>query len=110
GVYAGLTLKKRAQHKRDLASIAKFIGAAREGQKSKPCAAGVVVVQDVAKTLNSLGRINAASPPRSDEARRIVGGYRELAQKYNTLAIQVAQFASKDTENAQTLASFSEQL
>src|SRR3954464_10340797 len=36
GVFAGLTLKKRAQHKRDLASIAKFVGAAREGQKSKP--------------------------------------------------------------------------
>ena len=110
GIFAGLTLKKRAQHKRDLASIAKFIGAAREGQKSKPCAAGVVVVQDVAKTLNSLGRINPASPPRGDEARRIVAGYRDLAQKYNTLAIQVAQFASKDTENAQTLAGFGEQI
>jgi pSer/pThr/pTyr-binding forkhead associated (FHA) protein len=110
GVYAGLTLKKRAQHKRDLASIAKFVGAAREGQKSKPCAAGVVVVQDVAKALNSLGRINPATPARGDEARRIVGGYRELAQKYNTLAIQVAQFASKDTENAQTLAGFGEQI
>jgi len=110
GIFAGLTLKKRAQHKRDVASIAKFVGAAREGEKSKPCAAGVVVVQDVAKTLNSLGRINPASPPRGEEARRIVGGYRELAQKYNTLAIQVAQFASKDTENAQTLASFSEQI
>src|SRR5438128_760123 len=47
---------------------------------------------------------------RGDEARRIVGGYRELAQKYNTLAIQVAQFASKDTENAQTLAGFGEQI
>jgi FHA domain len=110
GVVAGLTLKKRAQHKRDLASIAKFVGAAREGQKSKPCAAGVVVVQDVAKTLNSLGRIDPAKPPRGDEARRIVSGYRELAQKYNTLAIQVAQFAGKDSENAQTLASFAEQI
>jgi hypothetical protein len=110
GIFAGLTLKKRAQHKRDLASIAKFVGAAREGEKSKPCAAGVVVVQDVAKTLNSLGRINPASPPKGDEARRVVGGYRDLAQKYNTLAIQVAQFASKDTENAQTLGGFAEQI
>jgi hypothetical protein len=110
GVFGGLTLKKRAQHKRDVASIAKFVGAAREGQKSRPCAAGVVVVQDVAKTLNSLPRINPAGPPRGDEARRIVGGYRDLAQKYNTLAIQVAQFASKDAENAQTLAGFAEQI
>jgi len=67
-------------------------------------------VQDVAKALNSLGRINQSSPPRGDEARRIVGSYRDLGQKYNTLAIQVAQFASKDTENAQTLAVFGEQI
>jgi len=64
----------------------------------------------VAKTLNSLGRINADRPPRGDDARRIVGGYRDLAQKYNTLAIQVSQFGAKDNENAQTLGSLSEQI
>ena len=110
GIGVGLTLKKRAQHRRDVASVMKFVAAAREGQKSKPCAAGVVVVQDVAKTLNSLGRINADRPPRGDDARRIVGGYRDLAQKYNTLAIQVSQFGAKDNENAQTLGSLSEQI
>src|SRR5207248_5672652 len=110
GTGVGLTLKKRAQHRRDVASVTKFVAAAREGQKSKPCAAGVVVVQDVAKTLNSLGRISASRPPRGEEARRVVAGYRDLAQKYNTLAIQEAQFAGKDTENAQTLAGFSEQI
>ena len=110
GIFAGLTFKKRAQHKRDLASIAKFVGAAREGQKSKPCAAGVVIVQDVAKTLNSLPRINPSSPPKGEEARRIVAGYRDLAQKYNAVAVQTAQFASKDTENAQTLAGVAEQI
>jgi hypothetical protein len=110
GIAAGLTLKKKAQHRRDVATIAKFVAAAREGQKSKPCAAGVVVVQDVAKTLNSMPRVDARKPPRGDQARRIVGGYRELAQKYNTLAIQVAQFAGKDSESAQTLAGFNEQI
>ena len=64
----------------------------------------------MAKTLNSLGRISASRPPRGEEARRVVAGYRDLAQKYNTLAIQEAQFAGKDTENAQTLAGFSEQI
>jgi pSer/pThr/pTyr-binding forkhead associated (FHA) protein len=110
GIAAGVTLKKKAQHRRDVATVAKFVAAAREGQKSKPCAAGVVVVQDVAKALNSMPRIDARKPPRGDQARRIVAGYRELAQKYNTLAIQVAQFGGKDSENAQTLAGFSEQI
>jgi hypothetical protein len=106
----GVTLKKRAQHRRDLAMVVKFVAAAREGQKSKPCAAGVVVVQDVARTLNSLPRIDASRPPRGLQARRVVAAYRDLAQKYNTLAIQMAQFASKDSENAQALAGFAEQI
>jgi hypothetical protein len=106
----GVTLKKRAQHRRDLATAVKLLAAAREGQKSKPCAAGVVVVQDVARTLNTLPRIDASKQPRGLQARRVVAAYRELAQKYNTLAIQVAQFASKDSENAQALAGFAEQI
>ena len=110
GIGVGLTLKKRAQHRRDVASVTKFVAAAREGQKSKPCAAGVVVVQDVAKALNSLGKISPDRAPRGDDARRVVGGYRDLAQKYNTLAIQVSQYANKDNENAQTTASLSEQI
>lgn len=110
GIAAGIALKKKAQRRRDVATVAKFVGAAREGQKSKPCAAGVVVVQDVAKTLNSMPRIDARKPPRGEQARHVVAGYRDLAQKYNTLAIQVAQFAGKDSENAQTLAAFSEQI
>jgi hypothetical protein len=110
GIAAGVALKKKGQHRRDLATVAKFVAAAREGQKSKPCAAGVVVVQDVAKTLNSMPRIDPRKPPRGDHARRVVAGYRELAQKYNTLAIQVAQFAGKDSESAQTLGGFPDQI
>jgi hypothetical protein len=110
GIGLGVMLKKRAQQRRDLATVAKLVAAAREGQKSKPCAAGVVVVQDVARTLNSLPRIDASKPPRGLQARRVVAGYRDLAQKYNTLAIQVAQFASKDSENAQALGGFAEQI
>jgi FHA domain len=110
GIAAAVTLKKKAQHRRDVATVAKFVAAAREGQKSKPCAAGIVVVQDVARTLNSMPRVEARKPPRGDQARRVVGGYRDLAQKYNTLAIQIAQFAGKDSENAQTLAGFAEQI
>ncbi|HWE25196.1 MAG TPA: FHA domain-containing protein [Myxococcales bacterium] len=110
GIAAGVALKKKAQHRRDVANVAKFVGAAREGQKSKPCAAAVVVVQDVSKTLTSLPPIDSRKPPRGDQARRVVAAYRDLAQKYNTLAIQVAQFAGKDSESAQALAGFAEQI
>jgi hypothetical protein len=110
GIAAGVTFKKKAQHRRDVATVGKFVAAAREGQKSKPCVAGIVVVQDVAKTLNSMSRIDARKPPRGDAARRIVAAYRDLSQKYNTLAIQIAQFAGKDSENAQALAGFADQI
>ena len=39
GIGGGLWLKKKQQKKRDLATLAAFVGAAREGQKAKPCAA-----------------------------------------------------------------------
>src|SRR5947208_4925126 len=41
GIAGGLYLKKRAQNRRDRATLAAFIASARESQKSKPCAAAV---------------------------------------------------------------------
>ena len=79
GAFAVLTLKKRAQQKRDLASVAAFVNAAREGQKAKPCSAAVDKVGDVARTLNTLGKPSCAAAPKGDDAKRVVGGYRELA-------------------------------
>src|SRR5437660_10904308 len=83
GIAGGLYLTKRAQNRRDRATLAAFIASARESQKSKPCAAAVDKVGDVARTLNTLGRPATAKPPRGDEARRIVAGYRELAKTYD---------------------------
>src|SRR3954447_15006845 len=80
GIGVGMTLKKRAQHKRDLASVGAFVNAAREGQKAKPCSVAVDKVGDVARTMNTLGKPNCASAPKGEDARRIVGGYRELAR------------------------------
>src|SRR5256712_8847641 len=50
GIGGGLYLKKRAQARRDQASLARFVAAARESQKSQPRAAGVDHARDGART------------------------------------------------------------
>src|SRR3954471_20974210 len=106
----GVYLKKRAQTRRDKASLASFVAAARESQKSKPCAAAVDKVADVARTLNSLGKPSTASPPKGDDARRVVAGYRELARTYDRLAVSISQFAAQSTASAAALTGSAEQI
>jgi hypothetical protein len=106
----GLTLKKRAQHKRDLASLASFVSAAREGQKAKPCSAAVVEVGNVAKALSALGKPSCSSIPRGEEAKRVVGGFRELAKTYDRLGLSIQQFAAQSSSSAQALSGASEQI
>jgi len=106
----GLWLKKKQQKKRDLATLAAFVAAAREGQKAKPCAAAVDKVADVARTLNTLGKPNCSSMPRRDEAMRVVGGYRELAKTYDRIATSISQFAAQSSASAQALTGAGEQI
>src|SRR3954471_17861811 len=110
GVAGGLFLKKRAQARRDRASLAAFVAAAREGQKSKPCAAAVDKVADVARTLNTLGKPSCANAPRGDEARRVVAGYRELARTYDRIAVSISQFAAQSTASTAALTGSAEQI
>ena len=110
GIGGGLWLKKKQQRKRDLATLAAFVGAAREGQKAKPCAAAVDKVADVARTLNTLGRPTCASAPKGEEARREVGGYRELAKTYDRIATSISQFAAQSSASAQALTGSAEQI
>ncbi|HTO98751.1 MAG TPA: FHA domain-containing protein [Myxococcales bacterium] len=110
GIAGGLYLKKRAQARRDRATLTAFIAAARESQKSKPCAAAVDKVGDVAKTLNTLGRPSCASMPKGDEARRITAGYRELAKTYDRIAVSISQFAAQSTASAAALTGSAEQI
>jgi len=86
------------------------VAAARESQKSKPCAAAVDKVGDVARTINSLGRPSTASPPRGDDARRLVAGYRELAKTYDRLAVSISQFAAQSTASTAALTGSAEQI
>lgn len=95
GVGVAVMLKKKADKKRDLAAIAAFVGAAREGQKAKPCAAAVDKVGELAKTLNGIPKINCANPPKGDDAKKIVGGYRELAKTYDRIVTATNQFAGQ---------------
>jgi len=110
GIFGGLMLKKRAQHKRDLATLSAFVAAAREGQKSRPCAAAVDKVGDVARTLNTLGKPSCASAPKGDEARRVVAGYRELARTYDRIAVSISQFAAQSSASAAALTGSAEQI
>jgi hypothetical protein len=110
GIAGGLYLKKRAQARRDRATLSAFIAAARESQKSKPCAAAVDKVGDVAKTLNTLGKQSCANPPKGDEARRVVAGHRELARTYDRIAVAISQFAAQSTASAAALTGSAEQI
>jgi hypothetical protein len=110
GIAGGLYLKKRAQARRDRATLAAFVAAARETQKSRPCAAAVDKVADVAKTLNGLGRPACADAPRGDEARRVVAGHRELSRTYDRIAVSISQFAVQSNASAAALTGSAEQI
>lgn len=110
GIAGGLYLKKRAQARRDRATLAAFVAAARESQKSKPCAAAVDKVADVAKTLNTLGKPSCDSMPKGDDARRVVASYRELARTYDRIAVSISQFAAQSTASAAALTGSAEQI
>ncbi len=110
GIGGGLWLKKKQQKKRDLATMAAFVSAAREGQKAKPCAAAVDKVADVARTLNTLGRPSCSATPRGEEAKRVVAGYRELAKTYERIATSIQQFGASSAASAQALTGSAEQI
>ena len=63
-----------------------------------------------AKSLSSLGKPGCASIPRGEDARRVVGGFRELAKTYDRLALSIQQFAAQSSSSAQALSGASEQI
>src|SRR5436853_50465 len=67
-------------------------------------------VGDVARTLNTLGKPNCASTPKGEEAKRIVGGYRELGKTYDRIATSISQFAAQSSASAQALTGSAEQI
>ena len=110
GIAVGMTMKKKAQKKRDLATLSSFVGAAREGQKAKPCSAAVDKVADIARTQNTLGRPTCANPPKGDDARRVVAGYKDLARTYDRIATSISQFAAQSSSSAAALTGSAEQI
>ena len=110
GIGGGLWMKKKQQHKRDLAALSNLISSVRDGQKGNPCSSAVVFVGDVGKSLNSLGKPACASAPKGDDARRVVAGYRDLAKTYDRIVTQVQQFAAKDTEAGGQISTAAEQI
>jgi hypothetical protein len=110
GIGVGMTLKKRAQHKRDVATLSAFITAAREGQKAKPCAAAVDKVADVARSLGTLGKPSCSAAPKGEDAKRVVAGFRELGKTYDRIATSISQFAASSSASNAALTGSAEQI
>ena len=111
GIAGGLYLKKRAQTKRDRATLTAFIAAARESQKSNPCAVAVDKLADVQRIQNNLGKPSCGkTAPKGEDARRIVAGYRDLARTYDRIVVSLSQFAAQFTSSVAALTGSAEQI
>jgi hypothetical protein len=96
GALVAVMLRKKAQKKNDVAAAVAFVKAARENQANKgPCQAALVFVADVARQSNGLPKGTCGSPPKADDVRRMVGGYRELAKTYDRIAVTLNDFAQR---------------
>src|SRR5438128_66779 len=82
----------------DRATLTAFIAAARESQKSNPCAVAVDKLADVQRIQNNLGKpVCGKTAPKGEDARRVVGGYRDLARTYDRIVVSLSQFAAQFT-------------
>src|SRR5437868_2473848 len=81
GIAGGLYLKKRAQNRRDRATLAAFIAAARESQKSKPCAAAV----------DKVGEAQDLVDQRTQVTNGFIADWKKLSQATNNYAMQLDQ-------------------
>jgi hypothetical protein len=97
GIGGVLMLKRREQHKKDLAAAQSFIKLARENQQGNkgPCAAALSLVGDVARQANGLPKANCAAPPKGDDAKRLVAGQRDLAKTFDRIALSLNDFAAR---------------
>ena len=111
GIAGGLYLKKRAQARRDRATLTAFIAAARESQRSNPCAVTVDKLADVQRIQNNLGKPACGkNAPKGDDARRIVAGYRDLARTYDRIVVSLSQFEAQSTSSVAALTGAAEQI
>jgi FHA domain len=98
GIGTVVLLKKKAQKKADTAAAVKFVELARKNQEAKPCSAVVDKVQDIARTMNGLPKGTCAAPPKGEEARRMVAGYKDLAHSYELVAKALGEQFGKNLE------------
>ena len=109
-VVGTIVLKKKAQHKADLASVASFVATARDNQKAKPYSSVVDKMGDLAKQANGIPKATCAEPPRGDDAKKVVGGYRELGKTYDRIVTSLNDFATRAAAETTSLAAFTDQV
>ena len=108
GIGTAVLLKKKAQKKADIAAVQSFVALARENQKNKPCQAAVSLIGDVARQANSIPKNTCSNMPKGDDARKIVGGYKELGKTYDRIVLSLNDFASRAQSETTGLAGHSE--
>jgi len=109
-IAATIVLKKKAQHKADLASVANFVAAAREGQKAKPYSSVVNNMGDLAKQANGIPHATCAEPPKGDDAKKVVAGYRDLGKTYDRIVTSLNDYSVRAASETTSLAGFTEQV
>jgi predicted component of type VI protein secretion system len=105
-----IVLKKKAQHKQDLASVASFVATARDNQKAKPYSSVVDKMGDLAKQANGIPKASCSEMPKGDDAKKVVGGYRELGKTYDRIVTSLNDYSARSTAETTALASFTEQV
>jgi hypothetical protein len=109
GITIAVVMKKKAQKKADIAAVQSFIALARENQKSKPCVAVVDKVGDIARTLNGLPKGTCANPPKGDDVKKMVNGYKELGKSCDRVVTSLnEQFAKQIATEVTGLQGFTE--
>ncbi len=107
-VAIGVMMSKSKQHKKDLEAVASFVAMARDNQKAKPYASVVDKMGDLAKEANGIPKATCAEPPKGEDAKKVVGGYRELSKTYDRIVTSLNDYSARASAETTGLAGFTD--
>ncbi|HEY2031057.1 MAG TPA: FHA domain-containing protein [Myxococcales bacterium] len=107
GVVLGITLKRRAQRRRDLTSVASFASETRASRAGDPCAVAQDEVGDAVRTLGALGHPGCTAKA---DGERLSSSYRKLANGYEDIALSVSRFVAQSNAANAALSATADQI
>jgi len=107
GVVLGVTLKRRAQRRRDLSAIASFASETRTSRAGDPCTVVQDEVADAARTLEGLGHPSCSVKA---DGSRLAASYRKLARSYDDIVVSVARFVAQSNAASAGLSATADQI